>query len=67
MFSQQIGEVLHIGFMCLERCVKDIHEINQEMGRMKSVAVVGNNNYEKHVMGEINEKTMTFLLNQEVG
>jgi hypothetical protein len=49
--------------MCLERRVKDIHEINQEMDRMKSVAVIGNSNYEKYIMGEINEKTMTYLLN----
>jgi hypothetical protein len=42
--------------MYLERRVKDIHEINQEMGRIKSVADVGNSNYEKHIMGEINEK-----------
>jgi hypothetical protein len=41
--------------------VKDIHEINQEMGRMKSVAVIGNNNYEKYVMGEINKKNNDIL------
>jgi hypothetical protein len=56
MVSQQTGEVLQRGFMCLERRVKDIHEINQKIGRIKSVAVVGNSNYEKHIIGEINEK-----------
>jgi hypothetical protein len=56
MVRQQTGEAVRRGFMYLEMRVKDIHEINQEMGRIKSVAVVGNNNYEKHIMGEINEK-----------
>jgi hypothetical protein len=56
MVRQQTSEAVRRGFMYLEMRVKDIHEINQEMGRIKSVAVVGNNNYEKHIMGEINEK-----------
>jgi hypothetical protein len=49
--------------MYLERCVKDVHGINQEMGTIKSVAVVGNSNYEKYIIGEINKKTMMYLLN----
>jgi hypothetical protein len=33
------------------------------MGWIKSVAVVGNSNYEKHIMGEINEKQWcTYLI-----
>jgi hypothetical protein len=31
--------------------VKDVHGINQEIGRIKSVAVVGNSNYEKKYNG----------------
>jgi hypothetical protein len=56
MISQQTGEVVRRGFMHLERCVKDVHGINQEMSTIKSVAVVGNSNYEKYIMGEINKK-----------
>jgi hypothetical protein len=63
MVSQQTGEVVRRGFMYLERRVKDVHGINQEMGRIKSVAVIRNNNYEKYIMGEINKKTMMYLLN----
>jgi hypothetical protein len=47
MVGQQTGEAVRRELMYLEKRVKDIYEINQEIGRIKSVAVVGNSNYEK--------------------
>jgi hypothetical protein len=49
MVGQQTGEVVRRGFMYLERRGEDIHEINQEMGGIKSVAVIENSNYEKNI------------------